>query len=75
MTGKPKIKGRIEIAQEMCKSCEYCIANCPKQAIELAGEYNVKGYYPARPKAENECNGCGICAIVCPEAIIEVWRE
>ena len=75
MADKTKtVKGRIRIAQEMCKSCGYCIEYCPKKGIRLASGYNVKGYYPAEP-VEGECSGCGICAIVCPEVIIEVWRD
>ena len=75
MSAKAKARrGRIAIAQEMCKSCGYCIEHCPKGSISLSDQYNALGYYPARFSG-NECNGCGICAIVCPEAIIEVWRE
>ena len=75
MTTKPKAaRGGIRIAQEMCKSCGYCLEHCPKRSIVLASVYNAKGYYPAEFQA-GECTGCGICAIMCPEAIIEVWRE
>ncbi len=75
MTAKAKKKptGKIEIKQEMCKSCGYCIEHCVKKAIRLSESYNEKGYYPAEWIGE-DCNGCGICALVCPEAVIEVWR-
>jgi len=67
-------KGKIEINQEMCKSCELCVEHCPADAIRIAEGYNDKGYHPAEPVAD-KCTGCGLCATICPEAVIEVWRE
>lgn len=71
---KKKIKGKITIEAEMCKSCGYCVEHCPKKSIIISRTYNARGYYPAVHEG-GECTGCGICAVVCPEAIIEVWRD
>ncbi len=69
-----KVKGKIKIDQEYCKSCGFCIVHCPKQVIVLARIYNLAGYYPAEV-ANDDCTGCGVCGLVCPEACIEVYLE
>ncbi len=69
-----KVKGKIKIDAEYCKSCGFCIEHCPKKLIALGRTYNSAGYFPAQFTAE-ECTGCEICALVCPEACIEVYRE
>jgi 2-oxoglutarate ferredoxin oxidoreductase subunit delta len=66
---------RIEVAPELCKSCELCIAVCPKDCIEHAGTLNRYGVYPVRMKKNAACIGCSQCAIMCPDAAIEVFRS
>ena len=39
---------RIEVAAELCKSCELCIAVCPKDCIEHPGTLDRYGVYPMR---------------------------
>jgi 2-oxoglutarate ferredoxin oxidoreductase subunit delta len=68
------MKGTIEIDQERCKGCLFCIEYCPKKAISLSNKLNVKGYFVAELSAENGCTGCATCAIVCPEVAIEVYK-
>lgn len=72
------MKGRIEIDRERCKGCALCTTVCPKKQIEISGQLNTKGYYPAESKAEAEqsqCTGCALCAVTCPDVAIEVYRE
>jgi 2-oxoglutarate ferredoxin oxidoreductase subunit delta len=67
--------GKIVIDTERCKGCGLCITVCPKDSIEISGESNQSGYFPARAK-NIDCTGCSRCAIICPEGIIEVsWEE
>jgi 2-oxoglutarate ferredoxin oxidoreductase subunit delta len=66
-------KGKITIDQDLCKSCELCIAVCPEQAIRIAESFNRKGYHPAVFMLE-QCRGCALCATMCPEVAIEVYR-
>jgi len=40
-------KGRIVIAEELCKGCQLCTAVCPSQLIHMAEHFNRKGYHPA----------------------------
>ncbi len=68
-------KGRIEVNTEACKSCQYCVAECPKGILAVGEEVNSKGYpYVISTKPE-ECVGCAMCAVVCPDAAIQVWKE
>lgn len=76
------MKGRIEIDRELCKGCGFCVAACRQGQIEISGEINTKGYYPAHFKEECvtdpekiQCTGCALCAINCPDVAIEVYRE
>ena len=69
-----RMKGRIEIDQELCKGCELCVSFCPKGAISVSDRLNAGGYLPAVFNEDGECTGCAICALVCPEVVIEVYR-
>ncbi|MFC1904180.1 ferredoxin family protein [Chloroflexota bacterium] len=69
-----RMKGHIEIDQELCKGCEICISFCPKGSIAQADKLNSSGYLPVVFNEGNECTGCAICAVVCPEVAIEVYR-
>jgi 2-oxoglutarate ferredoxin oxidoreductase subunit delta len=65
---------RIEVAAELCKSCELCISVCPKDCIEHAGALNRYGVFPVRMRKDAACIGCSQCAIICPDTAIEVFR-
>ncbi len=64
----------ITIQGERCKGCLFCIEHCPKKAISLSGNLNMKGYFVAEFNGANTCTGCGICALVCPDIAIEVYK-
>jgi 2-oxoglutarate ferredoxin oxidoreductase subunit delta len=74
MTGL-KVKGYIEINQELCKGCQLCIFFCPKKSITQSDKVNAGGYFAAQFSNDSSCTGCATCATVCPEAIIEVYRD
>jgi len=69
-----RMKGYIEIDQELCKGCQICISFCPKEAISVSDILNTSGYLPVIYEDNGECTGCAICALVCPEVAIEVYR-
>jgi len=61
------------VVQNLCKSCGFCVKFCPKQAITIGNERNMKGHY--FPVVDPEkCVGCGTCALVCPEAAIDMIK-
>jgi 2-oxoglutarate ferredoxin oxidoreductase subunit delta len=68
------VKGYIEIDQERCKACLFCIEYCPKKAIFLSDKLNLKGYFTAQFKDDSGCTGCASCSVMCPEVAIEVYR-
>lgn len=69
------MKGRIEISQELCKGCRFCVISCPKGVIIMGDEFNSNGYFPAKTAHPEKCTGCTLCALMCPEMAIEVWKE
>jgi 2-oxoglutarate ferredoxin oxidoreductase subunit delta len=68
------VKGYIEIDQERCKGCSFCIEYCPKKAIVLTDKLNLKGYFVAAFQEGKGCTGCAVCAVICPDVAIEVYR-
>jgi 2-oxoglutarate ferredoxin oxidoreductase subunit delta len=65
----------IVIDEDRCKGCRLCTTVCPKDLVQMAELFNVKGYHPSRlvdPK--EECTGCTLCALMCPDVAITVYR-
>jgi 2-oxoglutarate ferredoxin oxidoreductase subunit delta len=69
------LKGTIHIDRERCKGCALCIEFCPKKAIAISGDLNLKGYYVAAFDNSRECTGCATCAVICPDVAIEVEKN
>lgn len=61
---------KMIIHPQSCKSCEYCVANCPKKAITLDGPINKAGY-PTPVVDQKKCVICGTCYNVCPDYVYE----
>ncbi|MCX6144332.1 MAG: 4Fe-4S binding protein, partial [Ignavibacteriales bacterium] len=38
------IRGKVTIAEEICKGCELCITACPQDSLGLSDKINLKGY-------------------------------
>ncbi len=68
------ISGTVEIAKEICKGCELCIAACPQASLGLSELINRKGFRFVE-LVQNNCTGCVNCALVCPDSAITVYRE
>ncbi len=65
-------RGDIHIVESQCKGCGFCVEYCPRDVLELASGYNLKGYHPAVVVNEAECVNCQLCEIICPEFSIFV---
>lgn len=64
----------LVLHSSQCKSCGYCVNSCPKQALSLTGEINIKGY--KTPIVDKDsCVRCGICYTVCPDYVFEIKEE
>ena len=59
------------IEKERCKGCEFCINECPQNALSVSDNLNNSGYNYVEVK-EDKCNCCGICYVVCPDGVFEV---
>jgi 2-oxoglutarate ferredoxin oxidoreductase subunit delta len=68
------IRGKVVIAEEICKGCELCIPACPQESLGLSEKINLKGYRFVVLVQDN-CTGCVNCALVCPDAAITVYRQ
>jgi len=66
-------KGYVKIDEERCKSCELCVAVCPKKVLRVSDRINSSGYQPVE-QHEDGCIACGMCATMCPDVAIEVYR-
>ncbi|AWI04391.1 4Fe-4S binding protein [Clostridium drakei] len=54
-----------------CKGCYYCVKACPKEAITVSDEVNLKGYAVIKVD-EEKCIACGMCYTVCPDYVFEL---
>lgn len=54
-----------------CKSCGYCIAQCPKKALMIGNRLNAKGYKYVVLDPD-KCIGCGMCYAVCPDYVFSI---
>ena len=68
---KPK-QGEIHIIRDRCKGCGFCVEYCPKDVLEMSGEFNAKGYHPPFVKDESKCLYCQLCQSICPEYALYV---
>jgi len=59
--------GEVHIIKERCKGCGFCVEYCPKDILELAEEFNSKGYHPPIVTDGSACVHCQLCEIICPE--------
>ncbi|HWR31190.1 MAG TPA: 4Fe-4S dicluster domain-containing protein [Negativicutes bacterium] len=63
---------KVELDEQACKACKYCLAACPRGVFVQADYFNEKGYRPVRVKAPDDCIGCKRCFFLCPDFAIDV---
>ena len=62
---------KLELRQERCKSCEFCINACPKKALKMGDVMNKSGYNFVEVD-HSKCIQCGICYTVCPDGVFQI---
>ena len=67
-------KGDIEINEELCKGCGYCVEFCPRACITIGDKFNTQGFLVAQFTQPENCNACQVCAWMCPDYAIEVYK-
>jgi len=60
-----KKNAEITINEQWCKSCEICVAFCPKKVYEMGR------FYPKVVRPE-DCTACMLCEKLCPDFAITV---
>lgn len=65
---------RIEINQERCKGCSYCVAFCKNNVLVMTGERNSSGLNYVRVVSQEACNLCSFCIVMCPDQAITLYR-
>ena len=62
------------INPEWCKSCGYCVQQCPQHALSIGGALNAAGYRHVELD-EALCVGCGMCYSICPDYVFAIVEE
>jgi len=57
---------KVVFYHNWCKSCELCVAFCPRHALAMGRDMYP---YLANPEL---CNHCGLCQALCPDFAITV---
>jgi 2-oxoglutarate ferredoxin oxidoreductase subunit delta len=65
---KPKVRGH-HIKRTWCKGCGICVAQCPKNVLELDEEQKVV------PSRASQCVGCKTCERMCPDLALSIELE
>ncbi|MFC2154541.1 ferredoxin family protein [Candidatus Altiarchaeota archaeon] len=68
-------KGKINILENRCKGCRFCIDFCPNEVFVESKEYNKRGYHPPEIVDEEKCVLCHLCEYICPEFAIFVTEK
>jgi 2-oxoglutarate ferredoxin oxidoreductase subunit delta len=70
-----RTRGEVNIREERCKGCNFCVEFCPRDVLAASDRFNTKGYHPpdiVRPEA---CTGCHLCEVLCPDFAIGVQEH
>jgi len=63
------------IDENLCKGCGLCVSVCPKNVLEISGQVNAKGYFPACQARPQDCILCAICCSMCPDVAITITEK
>jgi len=67
-----KIKVKVEVDEERCNGCNFCVDFCPTSVFDLVEVNGRKVAHATRPE---ECWACNTCVGQCPEWAITVTQS
>ena len=68
-------KGDIEIKEQYCVGCGYCVYFCNRECIVIPGDrFTPQGYLLPVFVNTDKCTGCAACARMCPHMAIDVYK-
>jgi 2-oxoglutarate ferredoxin oxidoreductase subunit delta len=70
-----RIRGNVDVLEDRCKGCSYCVEFCPCGVLTRSDRFNLKGYHPPDVTAPEKCVACRLCEIICPEFAIGVGER
>jgi len=66
---------KVTFNADRCKGCSLCVTACPKKIVALDdGQFNARGFHPARITDQDSCIACAFCAMMCPDGVIKVEK-
>ncbi len=65
----------VELAEDDCKDCKFCINICPADVFAPRQVPNRLGWFPIYVKHEQNCFGCMLCSQICPDFCIDVTAK
>ena len=73
--GEKMPKGSVNISDDLCMGCGYCVEFCQKKSLSISQEdYTSQGLPLAKFSDPDSCNACGFCVWMCPHFAIEVYK-
>ena len=67
-------KGSVNIIEDLCMGCGYCVEFCPNKSLSMSQEYTLQGLLLAKFSDPESCNACASCVKMCPHFAIEVYK-
>ena len=65
----------LKFEEDRCKSCQICVAFCPKKCLAITDKINSKGHKIAGLVEPDNCIKCGVCFIMCPDTAITIYSD